>query len=427
MPVFKPFAGLRYDTEKAGPLEALLAPPYDVMGPAERDAFAAGSEHNVVRLILPDGPVEGDSTRYDRAASLLAEWRASGALVPDENPAFYLYGQTFLAAGAVHKRHGVVGLLALEPLGEGGVYPHERTLPGHVLDRLELVRHTRSNLSQILLIAADGDKSLLDAVESLASSGAPGYEVEGPGGVTERLSVIEDESLTSLVTASLADDCLYIADGHHRYETALKYQAETGASGCEPAAHIPVVVCSMHEPGLVILPTHRVVDAPAGMSPDDLLELLADSFDSKPISAGEAEALAAETDGAPTFALCAKGLETPVRLTLRDRTALDAMAPERSDDWRGLDVTVLHELILTGHLGFTSDRLLAKDGIDFIKDAGEAMNAAVANDGRFAFVMRATRMDQLRAVAGHCELMPQKSTFFYPKLTTGHVIRAMDL
>ena len=188
-----------------------------------------------------------------------------------------------------------------------------------------------------------------------------------------------------------------------------------------------VTVFSMRDPGLTILPTHRVADAPGNLSPAGLVDALSGTFDAAPVGMDELVGIASEVEGPPTVGFAAAGLDSPVRLTLADSSAMKAAAPERSPAWRRTDVAVLHELILRPHLDLSPERILRKEGIDFVKDASAAAREALSSAGRWAFVIRATTMDQMRHIAGHGELMPQKSTYFYPKLTTGLVMRAMDI
>lgn len=424
MPELRPFRALRYDESVAGDIADLVAPPYDVISPDQREALAAKNPSNIVHLILPEGAASGPSNRYEKAAGLLAKWRDSGLLKADELPALYLYEQRFTAAGRECTRRGVIGLLRLEAFGEGSVYAHEQTIPGPIVDRLELMRHTRTNPSQVMMLATDPESELAGRLSSIASRCTPVYHFEGPDGLPERLSVIDEADDIDAISNVIEKNSLIIADGHHRYTTALQYRDEAGT---DAACMAPVTIFSMRDPGLVILPTHRVVDARADMTPGALVESLGDAFRVEEISHDGLVAMAEEADGPPTLGLTARGLDSPVRLTLTDAAAMEAEAPGHSESWRSTDVAVLHELILRPRLGFTPERILRKDGIDFVKDARQAAEAAKERDGRLAFIIRATTMDQMREIAGQGELMPQKSTYFYPKLTTGLVVRAMDL
>jgi uncharacterized protein (DUF1015 family) len=428
MPRFEPFRALRYDEKLAGPLSRLVAPPYDVIGPEDYAAYEAASAFNVVHLILPSGTVPVEEVRYDVAASLLAKWRRAGVLRADAKPSFYVYEQEFEVSGRKRLRRGVIGLVGLERLGgRGGIRPHERTIAGPIEDRLRLMRATRANLSQIMMLACDRQGALAGLLNELARRTPEACRFTGPGGTSEALRVVDSPADCARLTAAVAADTFIIADGHHRYETALKYRDEMGAARLSAEDKVAVALYPMSDPGLVILPTHRVVDAPQGLSPAKLVEHLRGSFEAVEAPEESVEAFAAEAGGRPEFILVAKALPSPVRLTLTDTGAMERIAGAHSEAWRRTDVAVLHELVLGPELGLTRERMLRKEGVDFVKDLSAAVAEARSREGRMAFIMRPTRMDQMRAVVEAGELMPQKSTYFHPKLASGAVLRAMDL
>jgi len=399
MAVVTPFRALRYDPARVGNLDAVVAPPYDVISPAQRDALYDRSPWNVVRLILPREP-----ERAEAAAATLRAWMASGVIALDAEPALYFYSQEFsLKDGLRRRRDGLLCRLGLEEFASGVVRPHERTFPGPKQDQLALLRATGAYLSPIFgLYARPGER--LREVAGVA--GAPLLEVNGDHGEVHRLWRITDAAAVARVADALAPETIFIADGHHRYETGLAYRRERGAEGPDS---ILACVSNMEEEGLVVLPTHRLLRVP--------LRLEAPAFEARLRAAFAVEPLA--SDGArPGGAI---DVVLPDRaLRLRPRApALDCVA-DLPASVRTLDVAVLHGAILGPILG------VEPGDLEFTHDDDEAFEAVASGRSTAAFLLNPPGVAAVRAVCLAGELMPEKSTYFYPKLASGLVFDLVD-
>jgi len=461
MPVVLPFRAVR----PAGPAATIaerLSPPYDVIAPAER-ARLATTAHNPAHLILPqDDRAAGEGSRYAVAARTLAAWRAEGALVRDAAPAFYAYEQAFEHRGRSRVRRGFFGLLALSPFGEGGVYAHERTLNAPREDRFRLLEATEANLSPVFVLYEDsaGDvRRALDAARAKSPLGsartAEGVEslwaipdVAAVGAVPNGEEACAAEGVAH-IARGLAAQSVVIADGHHRYESALRHRdarrAATAAAGGTAVAGCDFMLACFVEvtdPGLLVLPTHRVVRGLPPVTASALAERLAGALVVTPLGAvagSEADAaaraetfLAAHPAGAFVFAPAGEralyGLEVPPAL----RDAAFGNSPTHAAS-RGLDVVQLHELILGRALGITPQVLAAQTNVEYVKSAADALAIAWSGGGRSgavagaaaaspptgAFLMNGTPVEQVLSTGRAGERMPQKATYFLPKITTG--------
>jgi uncharacterized protein (DUF1015 family) len=392
MAVVQPLAGVHYDPARVGDIGLVLAPPYDVISPAEQIALRARSSYNVIRLILPE-----EADRGRAAARCLAEWLERGVLVRDPTPAVYLYSQQFvLADGSSHRRDGIICRLQLEDFSRGIVRPHERTLEGPKADRLAILRATGANLSPIFgLYSRPGEPA-----RALAGGDALGEPLFDVGG-WHRLWRITDAGVIARVQAALADQMIVIADGHHRYETALAYR--DAQPGNEAARFVLAYLANMEEEGVVILPTHRLVCGPLRIGPAALEDRLRELFrvgplPARPRAAGEIDCVLADRR---------------LRLVARPAAAahLDAFPPAV----RGLDVVRLQGAVLTPLLG------VGPEDLEFTHDDGEAIDAVEQGRATAAFLLNPPSMADLRAVCVAGEVMPQKSTYFFPKLASGLV------
>jgi uncharacterized protein (DUF1015 family) len=435
---FESFHGLRYNTEKVD-LAAVLAPPYDVIKGGTRAELAARSEYNVVGVELPEG--EGD-TRYENAARLLKEWRDRDILVCDD-ASFYVYEQEFGVPGSASlaQRRGVLGALRLEEFGEG-VKPHEHTLSGPKEDRLKLLRATRTNTSPIFGLYRDTDGWVGSLLEVVCGT-EPLSEVTDADGVMHRLWRVTDDETVNAIVAALENEDILIADGHHRYETALNYRNERRAAaeaageewaGSEPANYVLMMCVSTSDPGLIVLPTHRLVKADSDQI-SRLPEALEQHFEVEELlqDSGpewQAEALLRRlndhipTINTPRLAMRLQGHSYLLRLRPGD-THLNDMDGERSEAYNRLDVTLLHTLIMERQLGIGPAELAAGGHVSYTIDAEEAFKKVDAGDYGVAFLLRPTPVEQVEEVAAAGDKMPQKSTYFYPKLVTGLVLRPL--
>ncbi len=430
MAQFLPFRGLRYDTSKVN-LPAVLCPPYDVIKGDARDRLIERDPHNIVAVELAARYGETASPQqYAQSAALLEQWIAEGVLVRDDS-SFYLYEQEFPIPGSaeVVKRRGVLGALTLEEFGKG-VQPHEHTLSGPKADRLNLLRALDTNTSPIFGLFADDDAWVALLLESVTPK-KPAAEATDAEGITHRLWQVTDDETVNGIVAGFENESILIADGHHRYETALNYLSEQRENadnwtGAESANSVLMMCVSMADPGLVVLPTHRLVKNVDPNQVAALPEQLAKYFDVEKLDDGAtafADALGGE-DGSAKIGLHLAGQS--YLLSLRPDDAQSAMDAEKSAAYNALDVSVLHRLILEGELGVDADKLAAGGHVSYTIHANEAIEKVEAGEAQAAFLLRSTPARQVAEVAAAGDKMPQKSTYFYPKLMTGLVLRPLS-
>jgi uncharacterized protein (DUF1015 family) len=397
MAVVRALTGVRYDPARVGDMAAVLAPPYDVISTEEQEALYARSPHNVVRLILPR-----ERERGAAAARTLREWIDARVLVSDPSPALYPYSQTFtLPDGEIRRRDGVLCRLRLEDFARGVVRPHERTLAAPKADRLAVLRATGANLSAIFALYSRSGERLWDLLGM--EGAAPLVDVPAVGGASHQLWRVTDADAIARFTAALAPETLIIADGHHRYETALAYREERKT---EPASHILAYVANMAEEGVVILPTHRLVRGPLRQGGAALEARLRTCFTVEPLPAGRPR-VAGEID-------C---VLTDRRLRLRAAPAATACVAHLPPTVRALDVAVLHGAVLEPLLDVHAETL------EFTHDDGEAIGAVESGRAAAAFLLEPPSIAQVQAACAAGVLMPEKSTYFYPKLASGLVFQ----
>ncbi len=423
MAEFLPFHGLRYNLRKVQ-LDDVLAPPYDVVKGSMRDDLLQRSEYNVIEIELPEG--EGDA-KYDNAAEILQSWRNQNILKLDDL-GFYVYEQEFAVPGSgeTKKRRGVLGALRLEEFGKG-VQPHEHTLSGPKQDRLKLLRSTEANISPIFGLYSDDDgwsNALMDVV---CSGKAHGEATDGDG-IIHRLWHVTDDETVNAIEASLEEESILIADGHHRYETALNYRNECAAAaenwtGEEGANWVMMMCVSTSDPGLIILPTHRAVKNVDAAVVSDLPNLLQKYFS---VQAVPFEQLNDKINSEIRPSIGVILPDATYQVTLKEGdNHLEAMDNSKSSAYNELDVTVLHRLILENELGVDADKLAGGEHVAYTIHANDAQAKVLSGEAQAAFLLRSTRSEQVSDVANAGDKMPQKSTYFYPKLATGLVIRPL--
>jgi uncharacterized protein (DUF1015 family) len=397
MAAVTPFQAVRYDAARVGGLRDVIAPPYDVISAAEQAALYDRSAYNVVRLILAR-----ETPRAPASARALADWVASRVLVRDDVPALYLYRQTFAVPGGGRRtREGVLGRLRLETFASGIVRPHERTFPGPKADRLALLRATGAYLSPIFGLYAGAGTSLRAVYARIAE--APALEdVTDPGGDVHRVWRIDDPADVARIAEALGPESILIADGHHRYETALGHRDEGGPP------FVLAYLADMHDPGLVILPTHRLVRGASPVDAPTLEARLREAFGVAPLrpdaprGAGEIDCILPDR-----------------RLRLRPRDGALRRIEHLPPPLRALDVALFQHAILEPILGLQTRDLA------FTHDDAEAI-AAVPREASAAFLVNPPSIDAVRAVCLAGEVMPEKSTYFYPKLADGLVFDLFD-
>jgi uncharacterized protein (DUF1015 family) len=428
-----PLRPLRYDLARLPyGLASVVAPPYDVISPALRVELAARDLHNVVRLILPEG--DGDA-KYANAAKLLAEWRRAGVLVRDNEPAFYRYDQSFLSpdGGKSITRRGFLALVRLVPLAARIVLPHERTLTGPKEDRLKLFRATETNLSPGFMLYSDRRGEL----DGPLSTAQPIAEFSTADGVHHALAKVTAEDAMKAIVEGIGDSNLLIADGHHRYETAVHYAEETSERAPQAgqrAAHryFMTFLVNGDDPNLVVFPTHRLVHSLSDFSFDRMIEGARAWFVEKDLPRGSAAltilgALRDAGKKGPSVAAASSDGRASL-LTLRDDVDLGAHPTlgKRPEVLRKIDVAVLHSAILEDLLGITPEAQAAKTNLLYPQDAAISLADVRGGKGQALFLMNATPVAEVRRVAEAGEVMPQKSTFFYPKVLTGLAIHTLE-
>ncbi|MGH7531171.1 MAG: DUF1015 family protein [Gemmatimonadales bacterium] len=402
-----PVRGERYADARR--LSRLIAPPYDVIDPDERARFAALDAHNIVHVMLPEAP-GGGAERYARAAELLAAWRSGGTLRRDERPGLYVLAQDFtLPTGERHARRGVFAAVAAEGFDPRRVRPHERTHAGPKADRLALLRATRTNIEAILLIAPDPQRTLADALAAVTAA-APDATAE-LNGVGIRLWAVPDASRIPLPASPL-----YIADGHHRYETASAYAQESDAGDRMLALITPAT-----DPGLVILPTHRVIFG-AGRALEPLLARWRSSFDVSPVPERADPLRHLATLGRDRTACLVADAQRLYALVLRADVLPDRLpALAQSAAVRELDVARIETLVVRQILGAATSTPIVR----YVADHREALAAVRRGAAAAAVLLNPTTIEQVFAVADAGDVMPPKSTYFFPKVPSGLVLRPL--
>jgi uncharacterized protein (DUF1015 family) len=403
-----PFHGLRFDESKAGPLGDLISPPYDVISDTDREALYARNPHNVVRL--EEGVEQPDDSasnnKYTRAKAALEDWLRTGVLRVDPSPAFYLYDHYFVAGGQRIRRRGFLGALRLYQEGRGIVRPHERTFPKAKTDRLKLLRATRTNTSPVFGLFADDRGAVASALEAWMVRGPARLVADARVGDERHLVwALDDRPVAEKLTAALKDKRVYIADGHHRYETGLAYLKEeieaVKIDFDEDSTHFTLAyLCALDDPGLRIFGTHRVVHG-ADAAID---EIASRNFDAVAIDRG------ALVDTQPGIVLVRDGALT----ALTPKPGLDLSTMPES--WRTLPVAQAEELLIE------PARTLGGE-VTYEHDLETAI--AAARDGATAVLLRAVDAETLKHVADAWERLPQKTTYFYPKVPAGLVLRPL--
>ena len=410
----EPLHALHYDPAVAGPLQALAAPPYDVIDAAQRAELQARSPRNVVAIDLPEAPDGGDM--YAHAAQLLAQWRAEGAVVRDDEPALWALVQDYTGpAGRRLTRNGFFARVRVEDYGPGTIRPHERTHPGPKEDRLRLTRATRANLSPIFSLYSDPELTAWNALEP-ATHAEPFGEFEEADGTKNRLWRVTDADTLATVTGALADVELLIADGHHRSETARVYADEIGGEG--PHRYVLMCLVALQDAGLTVFPTHRLVDGLKGTDkPETLATTLRTSFDIEEIAV---EDLVPPDDGGGIqLGYMDSFFKRAFRLTLKDQGIADEVLADMPEPYRRLDTAVLEALVLKGPLQLSEDDISHLHGLGYARSFAEAREAVESGTYDAGFFLRGIPVTQIQEIAAAGVNMPPKSTYFFPKVPTG--------
>jgi uncharacterized protein (DUF1015 family) len=413
----QPLRALHYDPAVAGPLQDVVAPPYDVIDSDQRAALIERSPNNVVAVDLP----HGEPDPYAAAREQFERWQRQGVIVRDEQPALWAHTQDYTGPdGQRRTRRGFFCRVRIEGYGPGRVRPHERTHPGPKEDRLRLTRATRANISPIFSLFSDPSNAAWDALEPTTKNESPWGEVTDADGTVHCIWRVADANAIAAVQAATRDAELLIADGHHRYETMQAYAEEVEAAGA-PAngEHRYILMClvALEDPGLTVFPTHRLVNKLDEPRREALAETLARDFEMREVTADE---VAPEPGSGPLeLGYVSSRDERCYRLTLKDQAIADAALDGHSEAYRRLDTGVLETLLLKGALGLSDDDISHFNGLFYARDTAEALRVVRAGEYDAAFLMRPTPIEQVREVAAEGENMPPKSTYFFPKLLTG--------
>ena len=412
----QPLRTVRYEPSAAGPLEDVIAPPYDVIDAELRAELVARSPNNVVEIDLPEPP-PGGGDRYEHAAATMRDWLERGVLVREDEPALWSLRQDYSGPdGGERTRTGFLARVRVEEYGPGRIRPHERTHPGPKEDRLRLTRATRANLSPIFSLFADPGGTAAEGLDP-ALDGEPFAGAADHEGTRHTLWRVTDPDRISALQAALAGAELLIADGHHRYETARVYAEEIGGEGDH--RYVLMLLCSLSDPGLLVFPTHRLL---TGLKDDTskqvaIRDALRRDFEIEELGApGELEPSA---DGRIAYGYMDSFFKRPFRVTLKDQSIADRALAGMPEPYRRLDTAVLESLILRGALGMSEDDIAHLRGLDYSKNLEDAIHRVESGAADAGFFMRATPVEQVREVAEAGESMPPKSTYFYPKVPTG--------
>ncbi len=443
MPIVAPFPGLRYDLQRVGQLSDVIAPPYDVIDPALQSRLYDQHPANVIRVIL-NRPEAGDDedAKYTRAADFFRKWQEEGVLKRDPKPAYYVYNQRFEYDGRTIVRRGFMGRVRLQKFGEGNVYPHEETHPKAKVDRLKLTKACRTNCSQIFGLYPDPTNAAQELLEKAAES-QPCLQATDHLGVEHSLWVIDDAEVLAEVSEILADKPMFVADGHHRYETACNYRdyliEQSGPLAEDhPANFVMTQLVSMNDPGMIVLPTHRLLRGTERFTSDQLIERLGKFFECQKLGAGVAAAeacwqrmesenrqglMAIYAVADSQWVLCDAG-EAATREMVR-------IASDHSDDWRGLGVSLLHRLVIDDLLGAAGHpKPTYVHQVDEVIGGIEGGATLSENETDEPFSLAAlvmpARVSDVEAISLHKERMPAKSTYFFPKLLSGLVFHTLD-
>ncbi len=427
MAEIKPFKGMRYNTFLAGKIGELCCPPYDIISEEERLGYIAENEYNVIRLELPK---EGEDV-YKTAGEVLDMWRNTGVLVHEIKPAVYIYEEEF---NAYNKRSSVKGIIVrvkVEEFSKGVILPHEFTLSKAKADRFNLMKATNCNFSQIYALYMDEEHTTLKTIDRL-SDRKPDQKFTDNDHVTHKLWIITDEKVIEKLVNDFADRKLYIADGHHRYETALNYRNYCRENGIskegDPQDYQMMYLVDMQHPGLVVFPTHRMVRDLESFDKDEVLKGCEEYFDIKKFtSVGNINSELAKQykQGKKAFGFyCGKG--EWYLLVLKDIEVMAKVLPDLSEASQQLDVSVLHSLILEKTMGIDKENMANQINLTYTKFFEEAIMKVDKGEFQCSFILNPTRVTEIRDVAAAGEKMPQKSTYFYPKMITGMVMNDLN-
>lgn len=422
MAIVKPFQAMRYS--KIVEIKDVVSPPYDIIPPSQQDELYNRSDYNVIRLEYGKKE-QGDNenvNQYSRAGAYLKDWMEKGILRMEEKPAFYVYQQDFKLPNGMEKSlRGLVCLVKLEEFSKGVILPHEETLSKAKTDRFNLMSATNCNFSQIYSLYIDPEREIAKNIDD-AVSDIPEAEFTSDEGISQKLWLITDPEQMDKISSGFADMQLFIADGHHRYETALNYHKSIDING---SGYVMMFLVDMDHDGLAVFPTHRMLANLESFNETEVIEKLSDNFTTEKVvilSDPEKEIEnALEASVTTAFALYT-GKDYFYKIMLANQDAMKQALPNQSDAYRGLDVSVLHTLILDKIMGIDMENMANQKNLTYTKILSEAIDEVDKGNQQCAFILNATKVYEIKDVSLAGEKMPQKSTYFWPKLITGLVM-----
>lgn len=423
MAEIRPFKALRFNTNNAGKISDLTCPPYDIISEEQRLNYIRTNSYNVIRLELPK---EGENP-YKTAAETLKEWESNEILQCDKKDSLYIYEEEFTVGAETKKVKGFICRVKIEEFSKGVVLPHEETLSKAKADRFNLMDSTYCNFSQIYSLYMDDGHVTRPKIDEL-SDRTPDIEMTDENGVIHRLWVIDDENTVNSICGDFAARKLYIADGHHRYETSLNFRNHLREKGLakegDAADYVMMVLVDMEHEGLVVFPTHRLVRDLPSFNSAELCEKASALFE---IEKGNGIDKITPTldklydEGKKAFVMYEGGDDWTL-FTLRDLAVMADKLPNCSKALRELDVTVLHSLVLEDILGIDKENMAQQINLTYTRVFDEAIEKVENGEFQCSFILNPTRVSEIRDVASADEKMPQKSTYFYPKIITGLVM-----
>ena len=430
-----PFKGIRYNKEKNKDPNLVMTPPYDIISPVQQEMYYNSDEYNMIKLdLVKEFPTDTEQdNRYTRASDTFAQWLSNRVLVGEEIPSIYFYEVLYTKYGPEKKMKGFIALCRLEEFGKGKVVPHEYTLSKPKSDRLNLLRSCQANFSLIFSLYSSVDGKINKTIEGNLKNSAPDTDVVDDNGDRHRLWVVSDPAIIEAVQKEMKEKTVYIADGHHRYEASLNYRNEARQkSGEGPYDYIMMFFANMDEPGLTVLPTHRLISGVSEDKINSLYDSLVKYFRIKDFdftngneSVARRQLLDAMKKAGPQdhfLGMYIKGENKYSLLELKGEDVLLEIQSGKPLSWRRLDVSILQSLILQDILGFSEDSISRQENLCYVKDVDDSIRKVRDEEYQAAFLLNATKIEEIRDVTETGERMPQKSTYFYPKCLTGLVI-----
>lgn len=426
MATIKPFRALRFNTEVSGDIKYLISPPYDIINDEQYNQYISSSKYNIIQLELPKG-----KNPYNNAKHLLSKWIDVGILKRDNEDSIYIYEDEFNINGERKKIKGFISLVKLEEFSKKIILPHEYTLSKAKEDRLNLMKATSCNFSQVYSLYTDEQNKIAPIIDN-ASLSKPDIEVTDPDGITHRLWAITDKNIINKISEQFRNKKLYIADGHHRYETAINYRDYCRKNGLskkgDPVDYIMMILVSISNSGLVVFPTHRLIKNLNQFDCKKIISQCKNYFEIEEkddIKTIEKDLNSLFKQNKSAFAFYT-GNKSWILMTLKDNINIKGILPNLPASILKLDVTILHSLILERIFGIDKENMKNQTNLTYTRDIKEAISSVDSGASQCAFILNPTRVSEIKNVAIDGEKMPQKSTYFYPKIITGLVMNQID-